>query len=81
MRDPVGFLNDGNTWASAFAPIQEPYEIVWVKSFDEFTNCITNSGLPDAICFDHDLGEDIAREKVTSGISKRSARKGIYTSI
>ncbi len=31
-------------------------QVIWLKSFDEFVQWISNNGLPDAICFDHDLG-------------------------
>ncbi len=31
--------------------------IVWVKNYDEFVEYIDSEGLPDIICFDHDLGE------------------------
>ena len=39
-----------------FFPIQAP-EVIWVKSYAEFTDWITTNSLPDAICFDHDLGD------------------------
>jgi len=31
-------------------------EFIWVKNFNEFTQYIVKNGLPDALCFDHDLG-------------------------
>lgn len=34
------------------------YEIVWAKNYDEFVNWINENGLPDAVSFDHDLGEE-----------------------
>lgn len=34
------------------------YETVWVKSYDEFVDWISENGLPDEIGFDHDLGSD-----------------------
>lgn len=40
-----------------FFPVANP-SIVWVKSYTDFVNWISDHGLPDAICFDHDLGED-----------------------
>ena len=43
---------------SIYSPIRKPFETVWVKSYTEFTQWITNNGLPDAICFDHDLGDN-----------------------
>ena len=38
-----------------FSPIDRPYEVIWVKNYNEFVNWITDNGLPDGICFDHDL--------------------------
>ena len=40
-----------------FCPIAEPFETIWVKTPEEFKQWIKLNGLPDAICFDHDLGE------------------------
>jgi len=57
-----------------FSPIGKTVNVVWVKSYYEFTNWITKNGLPDAICFDHDLGEDDAIDMVKKGMSKRAAR-------
>lgn len=39
-----------------FSPIGRDVDVVWVKSYFEFTTWIKKNGLPDAICFDHDLG-------------------------
>ena len=64
-------------WLMAYAP-QFAYgegEVVWVKNFDDFVSHIKFKGIPDMISFDHDLGEDVAREKVRMGTSKRQARK------
>lgn len=41
--------------------------VIWVKNYDDFVNWISENGLPDMVCFDHDLGDDVA--------SKRQARK------
>lgn len=58
-----------------FSPINlSESEFIWVKSYDQFTKWITENGLPDGICFDHDLGEDIAKDNVSKGMSKRKAR-------
>lgn len=54
LRDPFY-----GTWIKEYSPIGENCEIVWLKSFSEFTNYIENKGMPDAICFDHDLGDEI----------------------
>ena len=49
-RDP----NDAR-W-HAYFPISQP-TVVWVKSFDDFVKWISSNGMPNAICFDHDLGD------------------------
>ena len=59
VRNP--FEND---WL-VFSPIEQPFEVSWVKSYQDFCEWITNNGLPDAICFDHDLGLDEVHEKKT----------------
>lgn len=41
-----------------FSPIGRNVNVVWVTSFKEFTNHITIHGLPDGICFDHDLADE-----------------------
>ena len=48
-RDP-----SDSRWIEYF-PIRDPV-VTWVKSYDEFVQWISRNGLPDAICFDHDLG-------------------------
>ena len=46
------------TWVDDYSPINTDNIIVeWVKSYSEFVNWISKNGLPDAICFDHDLGK------------------------
>jgi hypothetical protein len=52
----------------------DEFNITWVKSYDEFINWIKKNGLPSLICFDHDLGEDVAKGRVSKGMSKRQAR-------
>lgn len=54
--------------------IPKGYEWLVIRNYFEFTTCIKNHGLPSFISFDHDLGEDVARLRVKSGISKRKAR-------
>ncbi len=34
------------------------YIISWVKNYEEFCSFINENGLPDVVCFDHDLGEE-----------------------
>ena len=43
--------------------VKEPNVIIWVKSYNEFVEYITNHGLPDAIGFDHDLADESPNEK------------------
>ena len=59
-----------------FSPIprQDITEVVWVKSYQEFTDWIKQNGLPDGICFDHDLGMDVAIKAREKGMSKRKSR-------
>ena len=57
MRNP--FEND---WMK-YSPINKPYEVIWLKSYNEFTNWILENDLPPAICFDNDLGIDETGEK------------------
>lgn len=57
-----------------FSPIGRDVDTIWVKSYTQFIVWIMGNGLPDAICFDHDLGEDVARARVADGMSKRQAR-------
>lgn len=49
-RDPLK-----DDWLN-FSPIGKDCDVVWVKSYIGFTHWIIVNGLPDAICFDHDLG-------------------------
>jgi hypothetical protein len=46
-----------NDWL-VFSPIGKDVDVVWVKSYDEFVDYLNHADtLPDAICFDHDLGD------------------------
>src|SRR5574344_209358 len=38
--------------------INGDYDIIWVKNYDDFCSYITQNGLPEIVCFDHDLGEE-----------------------
>tara|TARA_R110000822_G_scaffold41553_7_gene113091 strand:+ start:1098 stop:1538 length:441 start_codon:yes stop_codon:yes gene_type:complete len=71
IRNP--FIAD---WLTQYAP-QFAYgegETTWVKSYNEFVDWINTNGLPDMVAFDHDLGEDVAKDKVANGMSKKQAR-------
>jgi hypothetical protein len=52
LRDPGDPL-----WIEK-SPLAEPYEYIWVKNYIEFTTWIRDNGLPTAISFDHDLGDE-----------------------
>ena len=51
IRDPLK-----DNWL-VFSPIGTDCEVMWVKSYNEFVGYIESYGLPDAICFDHDLSD------------------------
>ena len=38
--------------------IKGDYIISCVKNYEEFCSFINENGLPDVVCFDHDLGEE-----------------------
>lgn len=69
MRNPFE-----DNWIHDYAPQFLEETIVWVKNYDSFVEWIKYNGLPHTIAFDHDLGEDVARDKVSKGMSKRQAR-------
>ena len=52
-RDPFDTEID---WL-VFSPIGRNVEVKWVKDYDEFVNYINEFGIPNGICFDHDLGD------------------------
>lgn len=62
-----------SNWLS-FSPIPHQ-EVIWVRSYIEFTKWITKNGLPDGICFDHDLGKEVEINVRSKGLSKKAARK------
>ena len=54
VRDPLT-----NDWLN-FSPIGKDIDVHWVTNYQEFVDWIMSYGLPDAVCFDHDLGEDLS---------------------
>jgi hypothetical protein len=52
VRNP--FVAD---WLLQYAPDYEKDEVVWVKNYNQFVEWINTNGLPDMICFDHDLAD------------------------
>lgn len=75
IRNPHETNLDGIKHWLVFSPIQEPYEVTWVKSYNEFVAWIKRNGLPDGICFDHDLGMEVALNARSKGMSKRKSRE------
>jgi len=63
-----------DNWLVDYAPDFVNENVIWVKNYNEFTDWIIKNGLPDMIAFDHDLGEDESRERVSRGMSKRKSR-------
>lgn len=58
-----------------FSPIGRTVDVHWVKSYAEFVNWITQNGLPEGICFDHDLGKEFEINLLKKGASKKLARQ------
>jgi len=46
-----------------------------LKSYNEFIEWVKQNGLPSIICFDHDLGMEVAIKAREKGMSKRESRK------
>ena len=65
-----------NDWLR-FSPLKPLYTVIWVKSYSEFVDYITGNGLPTAICFDHDLGLDLAHSGIMSKRALKRFRKTI----
>tara|TARA_B100000378_G_scaffold277352_1_gene277489 strand:- start:887 stop:1351 length:465 start_codon:yes stop_codon:yes gene_type:complete len=42
----------------AYSPVGREVKVIWVKNILEFKKWVQNNGLPCAICFDYDLGEN-----------------------
>jgi len=56
FRDP--FDEKSNWLAYNSIRIEKPFEIIWVKNYDEFIDWIIKNGLPYQISFDHDLADE-----------------------
>jgi hypothetical protein len=59
IRNPFEY-----NWLRDYSPIDKPYNVIWVKKYYEFVEWIEKNGLPDAICFDHDLSDIYIEEGV-----------------
>lgn len=64
-------------WLMCFSPEfdEQRENVVWVKNYNEFVKWVKENGLPYIIAFDHDLGEDLAKLKVKSGVNKKQSRR------
>lgn len=70
-RDPFDEKVD---WM-VFSPIGRDVHVEWVKSYRDFVEYIKRNGLPDGICFDHDLGLPAQLMHRSKGTSKRESRR------
>lgn len=74
LRDPTD--NVWNNWIARQGINLTDYTIIWVKNYNDFVKWIKDNETPDVVCFDHDLGQDIAIERFTNGgMSKTQAKK------
>lgn len=74
--DDIRNPQDGvwNEWMTQQGINPDNYDIVWVMDYNGFTSHIQENGLPDVVCFDHDLGRDVVTQKVANGMSRRQAQ-------
>ena len=63
FRDPFDQKSD---WLK-YSPIGRDVDVIWVKNYQEFVDYIMIHGLPDAICFDHDLSDEHYNAKMYLG--------------
>lgn len=52
LRNPLK-----DNWVEKYSPLPVSSEVFWVKRYWDFVYWIKENGLPDAICFDHDLSD------------------------
>ena len=59
-RNPI----DNPEWIKMFCPqaFFENWSILWAKNYNEFVDILDSEGLPDYICFDHDLADESENE-------------------
>lgn len=53
VRDPYDKTVD---WL-VFSPIGRDVKVIWLYDYQDFVEELLENGLPDGICFDHDLGD------------------------
>ncbi len=72
IRDPKDkFWQD---WITQNVGNPNDFSITWAKSFEDFEACVLTS-MPDVICFDHDLGEEISN---TDNLDSPTLKKSGY---
>ncbi len=57
LDDSIDPMEEKMDWLS-FSPVGREVDVTWVKNFHEFQKWISKKGLPDAICFDDNLGKN-----------------------
>lgn len=57
LDDRINPMERRMDWLT-YSPIGRKINVIWVKDFFDFKKWICDNGLPDAICFDYDLGEN-----------------------
>ena len=57
LDDRINPLESRMDWLT-YSPIGRKINVIWVRDFSDFKGWICANGLPDAICFDYDLGEN-----------------------
>lgn len=53
IRNPMDYQ-----WQSCLPNNIKSIKLLWVKNYDEYIKDIIDNGLPDHICFDHDLADE-----------------------
>lgn len=60
LRNPIKQIpGEDYTWLEKYAPVNDVnnFQVIWVKTYNEFCKHIKANGLPAVICFDNDLGQ------------------------
>lgn len=74
LRDPKD--NIWNNWIARQGVNPNEHNLIWVKNYQDFVQWVNDNGVPDVVCFDHDLGQDIAIDRYTTGgMSKTQVKK------
>lgn len=56
IRDPTQPI--WNNWIATHVGNPLELDIYWLINYDQFTEFIESTGIPDIICFDHDLADE-----------------------